>query len=120
MSKEKYIEKSFELAVERYAELGIDVKKVYSLIPGKHRFNIHAFYGDFKGKTVDRDQIEPSHFQSWIDWAKQQNLKLDFNCTCFAHPKANDGFTLSHPDAGIRKFWINHVNACRKVSEHMG
>ncbi len=102
------------------AEVRQDMEKVYSLIPGKHRFNIHAIYGDFQGKVVDRDQIEPKHFQSWVDWAKTQGLKLDFNCTCFAHPKANDGFTLSHPDKGIRDFWIEHVNRSRKVSEFFG
>jgi L-rhamnose isomerase len=174
----KNIEKAYELAVERYAEVGVDVKqaleklqkisislhcwqaddvvgfekfddsvsgggiqatgnypgraqtiaqmrqdleKVYSLIPGSHRFNIHAFYADFQGKKpVDRDQLLPEHFETWVKWAKEQGIKVDFNCTCFAHPKANDGFTLSHPDANIRKFWVDHVNASRKISEYIG
>lgn len=101
-------------------ELRMDVEKVLTLLPGNHRFNIHAIYGEFGGKTVDRDQIEPRHFQSWIDWAKKSNLKLDFNCTSFSHPKSNDGFSLAHPDKAIRDFWIEHVNRCRAISDHMG
>ena len=102
------------------AELRADIDKAMSLIPGEHRVNIHAFYGDFKGENVDRDQIEPEHFQSWIDWAKEKNYKLDFNCTCFSHEKSADGFTLSHRDPTIREFWIDHVIRCRKIAEEMG
>lgn len=102
------------------AELRADIDKAMSLIPGEHRVNIHAFYGDFKGESVDRDQIEPKHFQSWIDWAKEKNYKLDFNCTCFSHEKSADGFTLSHRDPAIREFWIDHVIRCRKIAEEMG
>lgn len=101
-------------------ELRKDMEFVYSLITGKHRFNIHAIYGDFGNKFVDRDRIEPKHFQSWVDWAKKNGLKLDFNCTCFSHPKANDGFTLSSKDKGIRDFWIEHVKRCREISDYMG
>lgn len=97
-----------------------DIDKAMSLIPGKHRVNLHAFYGDFGGKFVDRDQIEPSHFQSWIDWAKEKDYKLDFNCTCFSHDKSADGFTLSSPDPEIRNFWIEHVIRSRKIAEEMG
>ncbi len=102
------------------AELRADIDMAMSLIPGEHRVNIHAFYGDFKGESVDRDQIEPKHFQSWIDWAKEKNYKLDFNCTCFSHEKSADGFTLSHRDPAIREFWIDHVIRCRKIAEEMG
>lgn len=102
------------------AELRADIDKAMSLIPGEHRVNIHAFYGDFKGESVDRDQIEPKHFQSWIDWAKEKNYKLDFNCTCFSHEKSADGFTLSHRDPAIREFWIDHVIRSRKIAEEMG
>jgi L-rhamnose isomerase len=102
------------------SELRADIDKAMSLIPGDHRVNIHAFYGDFKGESVDRDQIEPKHFQSWIDWAKEKNYKLDFNCTCFSHAKSADGLTLSHPDQEIRDFWIEHVIRCRKIAEEMG
>jgi len=102
------------------AELRSDIDKAMSLIPGEHRVNIHAFYGDFKGEKTDRDQIEPSHFQSWIDWAKEKGYKLDFNCTCFSHDKSADGFTLSHRDPAIRQFWIDHVIRCRKIAEEMG
>ena len=101
-------------------ELRADIDKAMELIPGNHRVNIHAFYGDFGGETVDRNQIEPKHFQSWIDWAKEKNYKLDFNATCFSHPKSADGLTLSHPDPAIRAFWVEHVIRCRKIAEEMG
>jgi L-rhamnose isomerase len=77
-------------------ELRADLDMALSLIPGKHRLNLHAFYGEFGGKKVDRDAIEPKHFKNWIAWAKQNGLGLDFNPTCFSHPKSADGFTLSH------------------------
>jgi len=102
------------------AELRADIDKAMELIPGNHRVNIHAFYGDFGGQFVDRDQIEPKHFQSWIDWAKEKNYKLDFNCTCFSHAKSADGLTLSHPDPEIRNFWIDHVIRSRKIAGEMG
>jgi len=101
-------------------ELRADIDKAMELIPGNHRVNIHAFYGDFGREVVDRDQIEPKHFQSWIDWAKEKGYKLDFNATCFSHPKSADGLTLSHPDPAIRAFWVEHVIRCRKIAEEMG
>jgi len=101
-------------------ELRADIDKAMELIPGNHRVNIHAFYGDFGGESVDRDQIEPKHFQSWIDWAKEKGYKLDFNATCFSHDKSSDGLTLSHPDPEIRAFWVEHVIRCRKIAEEMG
>jgi L-rhamnose isomerase len=102
------------------AELRADLEKAYSLIPGKHRLNLHACYLENGGKFVDRNQIEPQHFQGWIDWAKKNGLGLDFNPTFFSHPKAADGFTLSHPDKAIRDFWIEHGIACRKIGAEMG
>jgi L-rhamnose isomerase len=101
-------------------ELRTDLEKAFSLIPGKHRLNLHAFYGEFGGKKVDRDEIEPEHFANWVVWAHEQGLGLDFNPTCFSHPKAADGFTLSHPDKRIRKFWIEHCIACRYIGSAMG
>lgn len=101
-------------------ELRQDLKKAYSLIPGKHRLNLHAIYGDFKDKFVDRDQITPEHFNSWIDWAKREDLKIDFNATCFSHPMADSGFTLSCKDKKIREFWIEHVKRCREISSIFG
>jgi len=101
-------------------ELRADIDKAMELIPGNHRVNIHAFYGDFGGEVVDRDQIEIKHFQSWIEWAKEKNYKLDFNATCFSHEKSSDGHTLSHPDPAIRAFWVEHVIRCRKIAEEMG
>lgn len=175
MSQAQSVEKAYELAKQRYAELGIDTDKameslrkvsislhcwqgddvggfessegltgggiqatgnypgkartadelrsdldlVYSMIPGKHRLNLHAIYLE-AGKKVERNEIKPEHFKNWVDWAKANGLGLDFNPTFFSHPKADDGFTLAHPDSGIRKFWIEHGIACRKISEAFG
>ena len=171
---EQNIKKAYELAVERYAAIGIDVEKVLeqlqgvqlslhcwqaddvtgfestgeltggiqttgnypgkarnidelradilkaaSLIPGNHRLNLHEIYGDFGGKFVDRDQVEPEHFESWMQWAEENGMKLDFNSTSFSHPKSGD-LTLSNPDEGIRNFWIEHTKRCRAVAEEMG
>ncbi|MEW6302648.1 MAG: L-rhamnose isomerase [Verrucomicrobiota bacterium] len=101
-------------------EVRLDLEKALSLIPGKHRVNLHAMYGEFGGKKVDRDEIETDHFAKWVLWAYDLGLGLDFNPTCFAHPNAADGFTLSHPDRRIRKFWIEHCTACRYIGSAMG
>jgi len=101
-------------------ELRADAGKALSLIPGRHRFNLHAIYGEFGGRPVDRDEIRPEHFARWIGWAKSLGIGLDFNPTCFSHPKAAGNATLSHPDAGIRSFWIRHAVASRKIGEAMG
>ena len=90
------------------------------MIPGTHRLNLHAFYAETGGKRVDRNEMEPEHFRNWIDWAKSKSMGMDFNPTFFSHPKAADGFTLSHPDAGIRRFWIEHGIACRKIGAAIG
>ena len=171
---EQNIKKAYELAVERYAAIGIDVEKVLeqlqgiqlslhcwqaddvtgfestgeltggiqttgnypgkarnidelradilkavSLIPGNHRLNLHEIYGDFGEKFVDRDQVEPEHFESWMQWAAENNMKLDFNSTSFSHPKSGD-LTLSNLDEGIRNFWIEHTKHCRAIAEEMG
>ena len=171
---EQNINKAYELAVERYAAIGIDVEKVMgqlqnvqlslhcwqaddvtgfessgeltggiqatgnypgkarnidelradilkaaSLIPGNHRLNLHEIYGDFGGKFVDRDEVTPEHFESWMQWAAENNMKLDFNSTSFSHPKSGD-LSLSNPDEGIRNFWIEHTKRCRAVAEEMG
>lgn len=102
------------------AELRADAEKAFALIPGRHRFNLHAMYGEFGGRQVDRDAITPEHFQGWIDWAASRQLKLDFNATCFSHPLAASGFTLSHADPAVRAFWIEHVKRCRAISAVMG
>jgi len=102
------------------AEMKMDLEKAMSLLPGKQRLNLHAIYGDFGGQFVDRDQIEVKHFQSWIDWAKEHDIGLDFNPTCFSHPKSDDGFTLSSKDESIRKFWVDHVKKCRVIAAEMG
>jgi L-rhamnose isomerase len=175
--KKKLIKKSYELAKEQYAALGVDTEKVLSemdnlsislhcwqtddvggfekagsvlggggiqatgnfpgksktieqmradidkvmlLLPGKQRLNLHAIYGEFGGKLVDRDQIEARHFQGWINWAKKRKIGLDFNCTCFSHPFADDGFTLSSKNEKIRKFWVEHTKRCRAIAAEMG
>jgi len=101
-------------------ELRNDLDKAFSLIPGHHRLNLHAIYGEFSGKRVDRNEISEEHFRSWVKWAWPRNLKLDFNATCFSHPKASSGFTLSSKENAIRRFWIDHVKRCRKISAFMG
>jgi L-rhamnose isomerase len=102
-------------------ELRADLDLAYSLIPSKHRLNLHACYADFGGgKKVDRNQLTTANFQSWIEWAKERGLGLDFNPTCFSHPLANDGWTLSHRDAKVRQFWIEHAIACRRIGADMG
>jgi L-rhamnose isomerase len=97
-----------------------DLDKVLSLLPGKQRLNLHAIYGEFGGKKIDRDKIEVKHFQGWIDWAKKRKIGLDFNCTCFSHPFADDGFTLSSKNPKIRKFWVEHTKRCRDIAAEMG
>ncbi|MBF9000720.1 L-rhamnose isomerase [Vibrio nitrifigilis] len=101
------------------SQLRADMEKAFEFIPGKKRMNLHAIYLDTDEK-VERDQIEPKHFASWVEWAKEQNIGLDFNPTLFSHPLADDGFTLSHPDEKVRRFWIDHVKACRKISAYFG
>ncbi|MEJ6950401.1 L-rhamnose isomerase [Natronospora cellulosivora (SeqCode)] len=100
-------------------QLRADLDKAFSLIPGKHKLNLHAIYLDTDGKKVDRDEIEPVHFEKWVEWAKGQEIGLDFNPTFFSHEKAED-FTLSHPEKGIRDFWIEHAKRSRKIAEYFG
>ncbi len=101
-------------------QMRADLDKVLSLLPGKQRLNLHAIYGEFGGKVIDRDQVSVEHFQGWIDWAKERGMGLDFNATCFSHPKAEDGFTLSSKNEENRKFWVEHVKRCREISAEMG
>ena len=100
-------------------EVRKDLEFVKTLLAGNHRVNLHEIYGDFGGKFVDRDQVGVEHFQSWIDWAKANNFKLDFNSTSFSHPKSGD-LSLSNPDKSIRDFWIEHTIRCRKIADAMG
>jgi L-rhamnose isomerase len=101
-------------------ELRSDLNQAFSLIPGKHRLSLHSSYAETRGKRVERDALQPEHFQGWLDWAKSNRLGLDFNQTFFSHPKAADGFTLSHRDKAIRQFWIDHGVACRKIGAAVG
>lgn len=100
-------------------EVRTDIEEVLKHVGGNHRFSLHAIYGDFGGKTVDRDQILPEHFASWMDWAKEKKLKLDFNSSSFGHPKSGD-LTLANPDNSIREFWIEHTKRSRAIAEAMG
>ncbi len=99
-------------------ELMADIDKALSLIPGKHRINLHASYAIFEdGQAVDRDRLEPKHFAKWVEFARERGLGLDFNPTLFSHAKA-ERFTLSSPDAEIRRFWIDHCKACIRISQY--
>ena len=101
-------------------EMRSDLEKVYSLVPGQHRLNLHAIYGEFGGQKVDRDEITKEHFQGWLDWGKSNDIGIDFNGTFFSHPKANDGFTLSSKNKAYRDFWIEHLKRCREISAWFG
>lgn len=101
-------------------ELRSDLEKALTLIPGSHRVNLHAIYAETNGEVVERDKLEPKHFENWVNWAKENGLGLDFNPTLFSHEKSADGLTLSHPDQEIREFWINHCIASRKIAEYFG
>ncbi len=101
-------------------ELRSDLDMAYSLIPGTHRLNLHAIYAETGGRKVERTDLLPEHFANWASWAREKGHGLDFNPTCFSHPKAASGFTLSSYDPGIRRFWIDHCIACRKIGEYFG
>ncbi len=101
-------------------ELMADLDKALSLMPGAHKINLHASYAIFDGEPVSRDKLEPKHFAKWVEFAKARGLGLDINPTLFSHPMAADGLTLSHPDEKIRRFWIDHCKAMRKVGEYFG
>lgn len=100
-------------------EVRMDILKAMSFIPGRHRLSLHEIYGDFGGKFVDRDQVEPSHFESWMEWAAENGIKLDFNSTSFSHPKSGN-LSLANPDKAIRDFWVEHAVRCRAIAEEMG
>jgi len=101
-------------------ELRADLDKALALIPGTHRLNLHANYAETGGRRVERNELLPEHFQGWIDWAKRKRMGMDFNPTYFAHPKATDGLTLSHPDDAIRTYWIEHGIVCRRIGAAIG
>lgn len=96
-----------------------DIERVISLIGGSHRLSLHAIYGDFDGRKVDRNAIEPAHFRSWIEWAREAGLQLDFNSTSFSHPLSGER-TLSHSDPTVREFWIEHTVRSRLIAQAMG
>ena len=100
-------------------EVRMDILKAMSFIPGRHRLSLHEIYGDFGGRFVDRNEVEPSHFDSWMQWAAENGIKLDFNSTSFSHTKSGN-LTLASPDKGIRDFWVEHTSRCRAIAEEMG
>ena len=106
-------------AARNIDEVRADVLKAKSLIPGSHRLNLHEIYGDFQGKVVDRDEVTIEHFQSWIDWARENNTLLDFNSSSFSHPKSGS-LSLSNPDENVRRFWVEHTKRCRDIADAMG
>lgn len=101
-------------------ELMSDIDKALSLIPGRHRINLHAIYADYSVGAVSRDKLTEKHFENWIRFAKERNLGIDINPTLFSHPLAADGLTLSHPDEKVRRFWIDHCKAIRKIGAYIG
>ncbi len=101
-------------------ELRADYEKALSLIPGKHRINLHAIYAETDGEIIERDQLELKHFRKWLDWAKKRGVGIDFNPTCFGHPMAASGFTLGSKDEAVRAFWVRHVKVCREIAAAMG
>lgn len=101
-------------------ELRADLDRAYSLIPGRHRLSLHAIYAETGGRQVPRNELGPVHFAAWLDWAKANGHGLDFNPTCFSHPLSADGLTLAHPDPAVRKFWIEHCIASRRIGAHFG
>jgi len=101
-------------------ELRADLDRAYSLIPGRHRLSLHAIYAETGGRQVPRNELGPEHFAAWLDWAKANGHGLDFNPTCFSHPLSADGLTLAHPDPAVRKFWIEHCIASRRIGAHFG
>ena len=101
-------------------QLRADFEKALSLIPGRHRLNLHACYAELNGRKVERDQLGVEHFAGWLAWAKSKQLCLDFNQTYFAHPKAADGLTLTHPNKDIRQFWIEHGIRSREIGAAIG
>ena len=110
---------NFPGAARNIDELRADILKAKSLIPGSHRLNLHEIYGDFQGKVVDRDEVTVDHFKSWIEWGKEHNTPLDFNSTSFSHPKSGN-LSLSNPDEGIRRFWVEHSKRCREIADAIG
>lgn len=101
-------------------ELRQDLEKTFDLAPGRHRVNLHAIYAETDGKKVERNNLEFKHFKRWTDWARSLKIGLDFNPSCFAHPLASTGFTLSSADPAVRRFWVEHCTACRDISEAIG
>jgi L-rhamnose isomerase len=102
------------------SEMRTDLEKVFGLVPGTNRLNLHAIYGEFEGKSIERDEITTSHFEGWATWSREHAIDIDFNATLFSHPRANEGFTLASKKEGDRQFWVEHVRRCREISAWFG
>ncbi|CAM3088850.1 L-rhamnose isomerase [Sporolactobacillus spathodeae] len=100
-------------------DLRNDLRQALSVIPGKHKVQLHSIYADTEEK-VDLNELEPRHFQSWVDWAKEEGVGLDMNGTFFSHPKSESGFTLASADKEIRDFWIAVGKSSRRIAESFG
>lgn len=100
-------------------ELMADFEKALSLIPGKKRINLHAMYAVMESGPVERDRLEPRHFDPWIEFAKKNRIGIDFNPTFFSHPMVKDNLTLSSPEAGVRDYWVGHGRSCRRIAAHI-
>jgi L-rhamnose isomerase len=111
---------SYPGAARTADELRADYDNAFSLIPGRHRVNLHAIYAETGPVRVSRDALAPEHFARWTDWARDRRLGIDFNPTCFAHPMASSGFTLASADAGVRRFWVDHCRASRLIAAAFG
>ena len=102
------------------AEVRQDLEKVYALLPGNHRLNLHSIYGDFSKGLVERNKFATEHYESWVEWAKEQNIGIDFNCTLYSHPKSESGYTLYDLNKETRDYWIQHVKQCRDIAAYIG
>lgn len=106
-----------------FEQLKQDIRKAFSLMPGKKRLNLHASYavlGADKGK-VDRDAYTYTYFQPWVEFAKENGYDgIDFNPTFFSHPKMKNGLTISSGDEDVRSFWVRHGKACMKIAAEIG
>lgn len=111
---------SFPGKARTVEELRSDLERAMRIDGGAHRLNLHASYGEFEGKNIERNEIEPKHFDNWISWAKKLGIGIDFNGTFFSHPLANNGYTLASKNKDIRNFWIEHEKRCRKIANYIG
>lgn len=98
-----------------------DLDLALKLIPGRHRVNLQGHQVDKMFPGVDRDGFTIENFADWLAWGKSKNLHgMDIAPAFYSHKNLDNGLSLSHPDAGIRKFWIDHGLACRRIGAEFG